>query len=166
VPTIAARPPAHATLRHRLRARRAAVVPGVSVEGAPLLGRGVVLDVSGGAHVTLEDGCVLLDGCRIHARDRAQVRIGARALLGERCVVLAHERVEVGHGAVLGDGAVLVDFAHAHADVERPVRLQGLQTSAVVVGDGARVGAGAVVERGARVTAGRPVPANSVVGPA
>jgi acetyltransferase-like isoleucine patch superfamily enzyme len=166
VTQVAARPPAAFTLRRRLRARRAALVPGVTLLGFPRLGAQVVLDLAGGARVTLEDGCVLLEGCRIHARDGAQVRIGAGALLGERCVVLAHERVEVGAGAVLGDGAVLVDFAHAHDDVERPVRSQPLLTAPVVIGEGARVGAGAVVERGAVVTAARPVGANTVLGAA
>jgi acetyltransferase-like isoleucine patch superfamily enzyme len=78
-------------------------------------------------------------------------------------VILAHERVEVGAGARLGDGVVLIDFAHAHDDVETPVRHQPVLTAPVVVGAGAVVGPGAVVERGGRVAPGAVVPANTVV---
>jgi acetyltransferase-like isoleucine patch superfamily enzyme len=160
----AALPPARRTLRHRLRAVRAGARRGVVVEGTPLLGRGVVLDVAAGARVVLGDGCVLLDGCRIHARG-AEVRIGAGALLGERCAILAHERVTVGPRSMLGDGVVLVDFAHAHEDVDRPVRHQPLETAPVEIGNGARIGPGAVLERGARVAPGGTVPAHAVTGP-
>lgn len=148
--------------RHRLRARLAAARRGVTVEGTPRLGRGVRLEAAAGARIVLGDGCVLLDGCRIHAR-AGVVRIGAGAVLGERCAVLCHERVDVGPGCLLGDGVVLVDFAHEHGDPERPVRHQPLVTAPVVLGARARVGPGAVLERGARVAAGAQVAAHHVV---
>jgi acetyltransferase-like isoleucine patch superfamily enzyme len=99
----------------------------------------------------------------VHARGTAVVRIGAGAVLGERCVILAHDRVEIGAGARLGVGVVVVDFAHAFDDVERPVRQQPLRTAPVVVGDRAILGPGTVVEPGGRVAAGATVMANTVV---
>lgn len=125
--------------------------------------RRVVIDVDETATLTLGEGCVLGEGTRIHARGGAVVRIGDGAVLGERCVILAHERVEIGAGAALGDGVVLVDFAHAHDDTERPVRHQPLRTAPVTVGDGARLGPGAVVERGGAIPPGGMVGANAVV---
>jgi acetyltransferase-like isoleucine patch superfamily enzyme len=160
---VAALPPTRPTLRHRLRARRAAGLEGVTVQGTPLIGRGVVLDVGAGARLVLGDHCVLLDDCRLHARG-GEVRIGERALLGERCVVHCHERVEIGREAVLADGVAVTDFAHGHADVERPIRGQPLQSAAIVVGEGARVGIGAVLQPGAQVPANAVVPPNTVVG--
>jgi acetyltransferase-like isoleucine patch superfamily enzyme len=121
-----------------------------------------VLDIAGGGRVALGHGCVLLDGCRLHVRG-ATVTIGAGAVLGERCAVLAHDAVEIGERCVIGDGAVLVDFAHAYDDVERPVREQPLATAPVVVGAGARIGPGALLERGTRVPAGGAVDALQVV---
>jgi acetyltransferase-like isoleucine patch superfamily enzyme len=138
-------PPTRRTLRHRLRATRAGLRRGVTIEGAPYLGRGVVLDLTEGARLTIADRAVLMDGCRIHARGGV-VTIGAGAVLGERCVILSHDRVEVGARAMLADGAVLVDFRHRHGDTELPTRLQGLATGPVRIPDGARVGPGAVVE--------------------
>jgi acetyltransferase-like isoleucine patch superfamily enzyme len=129
----------------------------------PRIGRGVVLDVDATASLELGDGCVLEDGVRIHAREQAVVRIGAGAVLGERAVVLAHCAVEIGAGAVLGPDAVLIDFEHRTDDVETPVRLQGLRTAAVRVGDGARVGPRAVLERGTTVAPGGVVAPHAVV---
>jgi acetyltransferase-like isoleucine patch superfamily enzyme len=110
---------------------------------------------------------VIGDGTRFHVRG-GTVRVGAGARLGERCVILCHQRVEIGAGAVLGDdptslrSEVLVDFAHEHGDAETPVRHQPLRSAAVVVGDGARVGPRAVIEAGVTVAPGASVPAQTV----
>jgi acetyltransferase-like isoleucine patch superfamily enzyme len=125
--------------------------------------RKVTLDVDATATLEIAEDAVLGDGTRVHAHGSAVVRIGAGAVLGERCVILSHEHVEVGSGARLGDGVVLVDFAHAHDDAERPVRHQPLRTAPVVIGAGAVVGPGAVVEPGGRVAPGATVLANTVV---
>ena len=47
--------------------------------------------------------------CRFHLGAGAAVAIGAGARLGERCVVAAHERIEIGARARLGDEVVLID---------------------------------------------------------
>ena len=159
----AAPPPTRPALRHRLRARRAATRPGVAVEGLPLLGAGVVLDLAGGATVTLGDGCVLGDGTRIHARNGAAVTVGPGAVLGARCALLSHAGIQVGARALLGDGVVLVDFDHAYDDPERPVREQGLRTAPIAVGARCRLGPGAVLERGVRLEDGAEVPPNTVL---
>jgi acetyltransferase-like isoleucine patch superfamily enzyme len=127
------------------------------------MSRKVTLDVDPTATLEVAGDAVLGEGTRVHARGSAVVRIGAGAVLGERCVILSHDHVEIGAGARLGDGVVLVDFAHAHDDVDRPVRHQPLQTAPVIVGAGAVVGPGAVVEPGGRVPPGATVLANTVV---
>lgn len=121
------------------------------------------LDADPTATVEIAPDAVVGEGTRIHARGSAVVRIGAGAVLGERCVILAHERVEIGAGARLGDGVVLVDFAHAYDDVETPVRHQPLKTAPVLVGERAIIGPGAVVEPGGRVAPGATVLSNTVV---
>jgi len=135
----------------------------LSVDGRPRLGRNVRFDVAPGALVTLGDGCRIGDGCRFHLGDGAAVVIGAGAVLGERCVLAAHERIEVRPRARLGDEVVIVDFDHDLADVERPVRQQGLLTSPVVIGEGAVVDAAAGVLRGVTVGDGARVGARAVV---
>ncbi|HET8535763.1 MAG TPA: hypothetical protein VFL73_01170, partial [Solirubrobacteraceae bacterium] len=117
--------PPPAGLRARLRARRA------GARGA-VFGRGVVVEVAHGARLEIEPGAAVGDGCHIVVRG-GLVRICAGAVLGERCRLIAHERIEIGAGAVFGDEAVAIDFDHRYADVERPVRLQGVATAPVIV---------------------------------
>jgi acetyltransferase-like isoleucine patch superfamily enzyme len=133
----------------------------VRAEGRVRLGRGVRFHLAPGAVVTLEDRCQIGAGTRFHVR--GQARIGAGARLGERCVVAAHERVEVGAGARLDDEVVLIDFDHGIADVERPIRLQGLLTSPIVIGERAVLAAGATVLRGVVVGPGARVQPRGVV---
>jgi len=139
----------------RLRARRAGARKAA-------LGRAVVLDVAPGARLDLGDGCAIGAGSRLHV-SAGTVRIGAGAVLGERCTLAAHAGIEIGDGAVLGDEAVVVDFDHRHDDVELPVRLQGIVGSPVVIGAGARIGARAAIQRGVTIGAGAQVAALSVV---
>lgn len=122
---------------------------------------GIVLDVSPGAEVDIDDSAVLGAGCRIHARG-GRVRIGAGAVLGERCVLIAHAGIDIGDGAVLADEVVAIDFEPTHDDVETPVRLQPLRAEPIVVGAGARVGIAAALQAGARVPAGATVAPRTV----
>ena len=133
----------------------------VRAQGRVRIGRGVRFHLAPGAVVTLEDRCAIGAGTRFHIHGEA--RIGAGAHLGERCVVAAHERVEVGAGASLDDEVVLIDFDHGIADVERPIRLQGVSTSPVVIGERAVLAAGATVLRGVIVGAGARVQPRGVV---
>jgi acetyltransferase-like isoleucine patch superfamily enzyme len=135
----------------------------LTVSGRPRLGRGVRLDLAPGAVLSLGDGCRVGDGSRFHLGAGAVVLIGADARLGERCVVAAHQRVEIGPGARLGDEVVLIDFDHDVGDVERPVREQPLLTAPVVIGPRAVVGAAAGVLRGVTVGEGAQVGVRSVV---
>ena len=132
--------------------------PGVRAGDDVRVGRRARLEVQHGGILILGDGCRIGDRTRIVVQG-GRVEIGAGATLGERCTIVAHERITVGAGARLDDGAVLVDFDHAVDDVEQPIRAQPLVSSPVVVGERARIGLGAGVLRG--VTVG----ADAIVGP-
>jgi acetyltransferase-like isoleucine patch superfamily enzyme len=123
----------------------------------------VRFDLAPGALLSLGADCRIGDGCRFHLGAGAAVAIGAGARLGERCVVAAHERVEIGPGARLEDEVVLIDFDHDVGDVERPVREQPLLTAPVVIGARAVVGTAAGVLRGVTVGEGARVGVRAVV---
>ena len=142
----------------RLRARGR-----LAVEGRPRLGRRVRFDVAPGALVTLGDGCRIGDGCRFHVGHGATVAIATGAALGERCVLAAHERIEIRARARLGDEVVIVDFDHDVSDVERPVRQQPLLTAPVVIGEGAILSTSAGILRGVTVGDGARVGVRAVV---
>ncbi|HVF78774.1 MAG TPA: DapH/DapD/GlmU-related protein [Solirubrobacteraceae bacterium] len=129
-------------------------------------------DVQIGPRVRLEVGyggeLVLGDGVRIGERTRivvqgGRVEIGAGALLGARCTIVAHERVTIGASACLQDGAVLVDFDHVVDDVEVPIRAQPLVSSPITIGVRARIGLGASVLRGVSIGARATVGPHAVV---
>ena len=86
---------------------------------------------------------------------------GAR--LGARCAIACRERVTLGARCVLGDEVVVMDFDHGTADAERPVRLQGLLSGPVAVGEDARLDDAVVVLRGTSVGPGARVTTRSVV---
>ncbi len=130
-------------------------------EGRVSIGPRVRFHLSPGSHLTLGDGCRIGAGTRFHVHGRC--RVGAGATLGDGCVIAAHERIEIGPGARLDDEVVLIDFDHDLADAERPVRLQGLLTSPVVIGRNAALAVGATVLRGVEVGDGARVQARCVV---
>jgi acetyltransferase-like isoleucine patch superfamily enzyme len=151
------RPPAGLLARLRLSRR-----PGVEASRDIAVGRGVQVTVADGARLVLGDGCRIGERARI-AVNRGLVEIGAGAVVGPRCRIVAHAGVTIGAGARLEEGAVVVDFDHVFDDVERPIRVQPLRASAVAIGDGARIGLGASVLRGVSVGAGATVGPHAVV---
>jgi acetyltransferase-like isoleucine patch superfamily enzyme len=143
----------------RLRlARRAGVHAGRDVS----VGRGVRVTVAPSAQLVLGDGCRIGERARIVV-NKGRVAIGAGAVLGQRCTIVAHAGVTIGAGARLDEGAVIVDFDHVFDDVERPIRAQPLRATPVTIGDGARVGLGASVLRGVSVGARATVGPHAVV---
>jgi acetyltransferase-like isoleucine patch superfamily enzyme len=137
------------------RARRAGA-PGAA------FGRGVRVEVAPGATLDIAPGAALGAGTRVLVR-AGTVRIGAGAVLGERCALTAHAGIEIGGGATLGDEAVIVDFDHRHGDAETPVRLQGIVATPIAIGRDARIGARVAVLRGVTVGDGAQVAAQAVV---
>jgi acetyltransferase-like isoleucine patch superfamily enzyme len=149
------------------RARRAAVrrrAEGDVEMGARVrIGRDVLVRVAHGGRLVLGGGCVLGDRCRLDVGMAGTLIVGPGARLGERSSVTAHERVELGAGCVLGAEAVVLDFDHVVADPEVPVRLQGIVTAPVRIGDRAILDATAVVLRGVTLGPGARAGVRSVV---
>ena len=150
--------PASPTLRHRARLAKLRA-RGVEIHGTPLIGRHVTIT----GDVALNDKASLGDGTNLQAIG-GRIEIGPGAVLGEKCRLVALAGITVGRNALLGDGVVLTDFSPGTRDAERPTREQGLSAQPIAVGDGARVGHGACLLRGARVKAGANVPPHAVVG--
>lgn len=128
------------------------------LRGLAFAGPGVLLEVDRGARVTFGRGAWIGGGSRIRVR-AGELDVGDGALLGRDCAISVRRRIAIGAGSTLGDRAMLVDFDHVAEDVERPIRLQGLRTAEVQIGEGARLGVQACVLRGVSVGAG------AVVGP-
>jgi len=127
----------------RLARLRLAARGRLQVHGNVQVERGVRVNASGG-RVVLEDGCLLGAGCRIEAAG-GDVRIGPRAQVGARAVVVALAGIDVGADCVVGEWAMIADAEPTFDDAERPTRQQPLRSAPVVLGDGARIGAHATI---------------------
>ncbi|HUR86274.1 MAG TPA: hypothetical protein VMY78_13105 [Solirubrobacteraceae bacterium] len=145
-------------LARRKLLRKRGVVAGDGV----LLGRDVELEVAPGARLELGDGCRIGERTRIVVNGGC-VTVGAGAVIGPRCTIVAHAGVTIGAAARLDEGAVIVDFDHAFDDVELPIRQQPLKATGVTIGERAHVGLGASVLRGIAVGAGADVGPHAVV---
>ena len=104
---------------------------------------------------------------------KRSVVIGAKAVLGQECTLSAYQHISIGRECIVADRVMLIDFDHGMAEVERPIREQGIYKRDVVIGHNVWIGYGACILRG--VTVGdnaiigtsavvtRDVPANAVV---
>jgi acetyltransferase-like isoleucine patch superfamily enzyme len=135
-------------LRHR---SRLSLAPGVRI------GRRVRVEVDPGARIVLGPRARIGDGTRLVAR-AGELRIGAGAVLGERCTIVALAGVEIGDDARLGQRVAIADFEPGADDAETPIRAQPPRAAPV------RIGAGAVVDHGASVLAGVTVGERAHVG--
>jgi acetyltransferase-like isoleucine patch superfamily enzyme len=167
--------PKYALLAVRLLWRRFLTPAGyrIRLDGMLFLGRGVRLQVGRRAQMRFGRWTWIGDGTKIRCHE-GMVRIGAKTVLGQECTISAYQHVSIGDQCIVADRVMLIDFDHNVAEVERPIRRQGIYKRDVRVGNnvwigygaqilrGASVGDNAIVGAGAVVT--KDVPANAVVG--
>jgi acetyltransferase-like isoleucine patch superfamily enzyme len=144
----------------------------ISLDGMLFLGRGVKLQVGRRAQMRFGRWTWIGDGTKIRCHE-GMVRIGAKTVLGQECTISAYQHVSIGDQCIVADRVMLIDFDHNVAEVERPIRRQGIYKRDVRVGNNVWIGYGAQILRGtsigdnAIVGAGavvtKDVPANAVV---
>ena len=142
-------------------------------DGIAFVASDVVVQIGYDARVELGRWSWLGHGTKIRCHEGV-VSIGAKTVLGQECTISAYSRVSIGRECVIADRVMLIDFDHGMAEVERPIRLQGIYKRDVRVGNNVWIGYGACILRG--VTVGdnavigtnavvtSDVPANAVVG--
>jgi acetyltransferase-like isoleucine patch superfamily enzyme len=166
--------PKYALLSARLLWRRFLTPTGrrMSLDGMLFLGGGVKLQIGKRARVSFGRWVWVGHGTKIRCHE-GEVRIGDKTVLGQECTISAYQHVAIGEQCILADRVMLIDFDHNVAEVERPVRVQGIYKREVLVGNNVWIGYGAQILRGARVgdnaivgasaVVTRDVPANAVV---
>ncbi len=116
-------------------------------------------DVVVGAQVTLSAGMV-------PGQDLGPepvLRIGDRCVIGRGSHIVAHQSVVIGADVYAGPYVYITDQNHGYADPEMPIGRQLPLNSAVSIGPGTWLGAGAIVLPGACVGRNVVVAAGSVV---
>jgi acetyltransferase-like isoleucine patch superfamily enzyme len=126
-------------------------------DGPCFICRGVKFEIGRDARVELGRWAWLGDRCKVRAHEGV-VAIGAKSVLGQECTLSCYQHISIGRECIIADRAMMIDFDHAIAEVERPIREQGIYKRDVRIGHNVWIGYGACILRG--VTVGD----NAVVG--
>jgi acetyltransferase-like isoleucine patch superfamily enzyme len=89
-------------------------------------------------------------GTKIRAHE-GTVSIGAKSVLGQECTISCYQHISIGRECVIADRTMMIDFDHCTAEVERPIREQGIYKRDVRVGHNVWIGYGVCILRGVTV---------------
>ncbi len=153
----------------------AAIEDGVRIRFADnvALGRGAYLDhgvylhaCPGGISIGAES--YVMKNAILHVynfRDlpHAGIRIGARSLIGEACILRGQGGITIGDDVFLAPMVQMLAVNHIYHDTARPISLQGITCQGITVADGAWIGGGAIILDGVRIGRNAVVGAGAVV---
>jgi acetyltransferase-like isoleucine patch superfamily enzyme len=156
--------PRYARLLARLVRRRFLSTYGrrLELDGLAFIGRRVDIEIGRHGRLALGRWSWVGHGTKLRCHE-GLVSIGAKTVLGQECTISAYQHVSIGRECVIADRVMMIDFDHGAADVERPVRLQGIYKRDVHVGNNVWIGYGACILRGVTVGNNAVIGANAVV---
>jgi len=92
-----------------------------------------------------------------------QLDIGARTIIGHHCTLAAKERIQIGEDCLLAEMVSIRDHDHRFDDFDAPIRVQGASCAPVVIGNNVWLAARVVVIKGVSIGDGAIVGAGAVV---
>jgi acetyltransferase-like isoleucine patch superfamily enzyme len=134
----------------------------LELHGMAFIGPGCKLEVGPNAVLELGRWSWLGHGCKIRCHE-GRVALGAKSVMGQECTISAYQHVSIGQECVIADRVMLIDFDHGSAEVERPIRKQGIYKRDVNVANNVWIGYGACILRGVTVGDNAIIGTNSVV---
>jgi acetyltransferase-like isoleucine patch superfamily enzyme len=153
----------------------AAIEDGVRIRfaGNVRLGKGVYLDhgtylhaCPGGISIGAESRVMknaILHVYNFRNLPQSGIRIGARSLIGEGCILRGQGGITIGDDVYLGTLVQLLAVNHVFADTNRPISHQGITAEGISIGDGAWIGSGAILLDGVRIGRNAVIGAGAVV---
>ncbi len=90
------------------------------------------------------------------------ILIGHRIFIGRGVEFNIRERVEVGDDTMIASGVKIIDHDHG-IGIEKPMRMQGMTSAPIVIGQDVWVGANAIILKGVHLGRGSIVAAGAVV---
>ncbi len=142
-----------------LRIRR----PDVVTEGFVFIGRRVELQARPGyGRLVLGRWVHLGDENRLRAHE-GTLRVGDKCVFGRDNTVNCYLDIEIGATTIVADWVYVCDFDHVFADINRPIKDQGIVKSPVRIGPDCWLGTKVTVLRGAMVGPGSVLAAHAVV---
>jgi acetyltransferase-like isoleucine patch superfamily enzyme len=137
--------------------------PHVVTTGFVFLGKNVELYARPGfGRLVLGRWVHLGDGTSLRCHE-GTLRIGDKVVFGRNNVVNAYLDVSIGAASIIADMVYVTDFDHVFADIERPIKDQGIVKSPVRIGADVWLANKVSVVRGTVVGDGCVVAANAVV---
>jgi len=128
-----------------------------------LLGEGCFLDAhSLQGRIELRDDVWLSRGCLLVTGD-TEIVVEERAYIGHHCLLYGHGGIRVGRDALLANNVQLICGNHTFARRDIPIRDQPSEEKPIVVGDDVWLGASAIVLGGVTIGQGAVVGAGAVV---
>jgi acetyltransferase-like isoleucine patch superfamily enzyme len=152
----------YALLLLRLAAWKLRLRGRLRLDGFVFIGPGCRLEVGPNAVLELGRWSWLGHGCKIRCHE-GRVSLGAKSVMGQECTISAYQHVSIGRECVIADRVMLIDFDHGSAEVDRPIRMQGIYKRDVNVGHNVWIGYGACILRGVTVGDNAIVGTNAVV---
>jgi acetyltransferase-like isoleucine patch superfamily enzyme len=137
--------------------------PHVITEGFVFLGKRVELQARPGyGRLILGRWVHLGDGTSVRCHE-GTVRIGDKVVFGRNIVVNSYLDISIGAACIIADMVYVTDFDHVFADVEVPIKDQGISKAPVLIGEDVWLGTKATVVRGTAIGRGSVVAAHAVV---
>lgn len=134
----------------------------IHTDGLCFIGKDVKIEIGPFAHLYLERWSWVGNRTKLRAHG-GFIRIGSKSVLGEEITFSTYEEISIGRECVIADRVMFIDFDHIVADVEVPIRKQGLYSKPVRVGNNVWIGYGACILRGVTVGDGAVIGTNAVV---
>jgi acetyltransferase-like isoleucine patch superfamily enzyme len=142
--------PRHARLLARLAWHKLRLRGRLRLDGIAFICSGVRLEVGPGARLELGRWCWIGNDTKLRIHEGV-VSIGAKSVLGQECTLSCYQRISIGRECIIADRAMMIDFDHVLDDVERPIRLQGIDKREVRIGNNVWIGHGASILHGVMI---------------
>lgn len=137
------------------------------------LGRQVYLDHGVYLHacpkgIFIGDRTFVMHGSELHVYNfrglpHSGIWIGENCFIGEFCLMRGQGGIHIGKSVLLAPQVQLMAVEHLFEDPSRPVMEQGIVARGIRIGDGAWIGAGAIILDGVTIGEGAVVGAGAVV---
>lgn len=137
------------------------------------LGRQVYLDHGVYLHacpqgIFIGDRTFVMHGSELHVYNfrglpHSGIWVGENCFIGEFCLIRGQGGVHIGRSVLLAPRVQLLAVEHIFQDPRRPVMEQGIIARGIQIGEGAWIGAGAIILDGVTVGEGAVVGAGAVV---
>jgi acetyltransferase-like isoleucine patch superfamily enzyme len=116
-----------------------------------------------GSPIHIGDGVAIERGVVVSTSDKGRVRIGNHVYIGEYSVLTSNEEIDIGDNVLISPQNFITDFNHIFQDSTTPIRCQGIRTKKVTIQKDVWIGAGCKILMGVTVGEGAVIGAGAVV---